>query len=313
MEAERQTLEPPASRAGLAAPSASGPPSGDRAPPVHRLTAAGRFAEGRGLCAGWLHDVRQSPRIAWRLFRRGLVQQYRHSAFGIALAFAPVTLTVLVFVFGRRAQVLSAEVDGVHSAFFGAFGVLLAQAFVETIGSMQRLFAGNGALLKRQNMPIEAPLLAGLIEIGFRDAVRLVVILGLMAAFQVVPSPWMPLLPVALLGVSLAGGAVGLLTAPISGLTADLQVLSRALMMLVAALTPVFAIPSEGSLLSDIQSANPLTWLFNGARAVAYGGSGSPLAAACMPLVSAALFLAGWLFCRIARPHVVERMLGSGG
>lgn len=312
MTVERPAPEPTMVEAGSSGGAGATPGDFSAGSPSWRITAAGRFAEGGGLLAGWIDDVRQSPRIAWRLFLRGLVQQYRHSSLGIVLAFAPVSLTVLVFVLGRRSQFFASETGGVHSAFYGAFGVLLAQAFVESLGSMQRLFAGNHALLRRQNLPIEAPLLAGLIDFVFRDLMRLLVIVGLMAAFEVGPTAWSPLLPWTILGVSVAGGAIGLLTAPLAGLTGDLQVVSRVLMLVVAAVVPVFMIPPPDTVLHDVQQANPLTWLFDGARAIAYGGPGSIAAGLAMPLAAAALFLLAWLLCRIARPHVVERMIGVG-
>lgn len=262
--------------------------------------------------AGWWDDLKQSPRMAWRLFLRHLVNQYRHSSLGILLALAPVTLTVLVFVVGRRADILSGEIGGVNSAFYGAFGVLLLQTFVEAFGSMLRLFAGNQALLRRQNLAIEPLIVAELIDFVFLGLLKVIVIAAMMAAFGIGPTPWSALLPWAVLGVSLAGGALGLLTAPLAGLTTDLQVLSRVLGFLVAGSTPVFIKPAAGTMLYQVQNANPLSWLFDGARAIAYGGSGSIAAGLWMPLASAALLLLGWLVCRIARPHVVERMIGAG-
>ncbi len=277
------------------------------------VTAAGRLVAPGRFLADWVDDLRGCPRLAWRMFVRGFHQQYRHSILGAALAFAPVTLTALVIAFGRRAQLISDEIGGVHSAFFAAFGMLVAQALVEGVSDMQRLFPGNAAFLKRQNVPIEAPLVAGLLDLVFRDLVRVVVIAVLMVIFSVRPSPWIPLAIWGIFGVSLAGGAIGLWMAPFASLKSDLQALNRVLMLLVITTTPVFLVPSPESVLGRLMAANPLTWMFDGVRAAAYGAPGSLAIAACLPLVAFAALLVGWFLCRLARPHLLERMTGGGG
>lgn len=280
---------------------------------VRSVTAAGRWADPRAFLADWIDDVRGCPRLAWRMFLRGINQRYRHSILGTALAFAPVALTALVLAFGRRAQLISEDVGGVNAAFFGAFGILLAQAFSEAVSDAQRLFTGNSAFLRRQNVPIESPLVACLLELAMRDVVRIAVIAILMACFSVSPSPWMPLAAWALFGISLAGAALGLASAPFASLTADLQVLARALLILVIATTPVFVVGSPESPLGRIQAAIPLSWAFDAVRAAAYGAPGSLAVAAGTPIVAAGLFLGAWFLCRLARPHVLERMTGQGG
>jgi lipopolysaccharide transport system permease protein len=294
------------------------PPNPEPAPcpsgsAVRTVTAAGRFAGGGGFLADWIADTRNCPRLAWRMFLRGFTLQYRHSALGVVLAFAPVLITALVIALGRRAQLVAADIDGVNSAFFAAFGILLAQAFVEGIGSTQRIFTGNAAFLKRQAVPIEAPLVAAVFDLAFRDLVRIAVIGVLMVTFAVPPSPWLPLAGWAILGISLAGGAIGLVLAPFSSLTSDLQVLTRALMIVVITTTPVFWVPTPESALGRLQAANPLSWAFDAVRAAAYGAPGSLAFAACLPVAALAFFLVGWFACRVARPHLLERMTGQGG
>ena len=68
-------------------------------------------------------------------------------------------------------------------------------------------------------------------------------------------------------------------------------------------------VPEPGSFLGAVHAANPLAWLFEGVRTAAYGAPGSLAAAAIGPLAALLIFVLGWFLCRIARPHVVERML----
>ena len=130
-----------------------------------------------------------------------------------------------------------------------------------------------------------------------------------MALFAVPPAVTLPLAAWGLVGLSLAGAGLGLLVAPPSALQQDINIFSSALPLILFTVTPVFMVPEPGSFLGAVHAANPLAWLFEGIRAAAYGASGSLAAAAIGPLVAMLIFMVGWFLCRIARPHVVERML----
>lgn len=268
-----------------------------------RLRDPGRFLRE------WVRDAVDAPPVSWRLFVRSLIQQYRHSTFGIVLAFAPVVLTALVFTFGRRSHLVAGEIDGVNSTFFGASGMLMAQAFLEAFNAARRLFSGHQALFRRQSIPVEGPLGAMLLDLGFRFAIRLTVLALLMAIFAVPPAATVPLAAWGLFGLSLAGAGLGLLVAPPSALQQDLNVLSSALPLILFTVTPVFMVADPASLFGRIHAANPLAWLFGGIRSAAYGGPGSTTVAVLGPLVGLILLAAGGFLCRVARPHVVERLL----
>jgi len=268
-----------------------------------RLRDPGRFLRE------WARDVVDAPPVAWRLFVRSLIQQYRNSTLGIFLAFAPVVLTALAFTFGRRSHLVAGEIGGVNSAFFGASGMLMAQAFLEAFNATRRLFAGNQALFRRQSIPIEGPLGAILLDLGFRYLIRLTVLASLMALFALPPVATIPLAAWGLFGLSLTGAGLGLLVAPPSALQQDVNVLSNALPLILFTVTPVFMVADPSSMFGRIHAANPLAWLFAGIRTAAYGAPGSPLAALIGPLIGLLLVVAGAFLCRVARPHVVERML----
>ncbi len=277
--------------------------------PVRLHAATSRLRDPNRFLREWARDAGGSPPVAWRLFVRSLIQQYRHSSLGIVLAFAPVVLTALVFTFGRRSHLVAGEIGGVNSAFFGACGMLMGQAFLEAFNATRRLFAGNQALFRRQSLPVEGPLGAILLDLGFRYLIRLAVLALLMALFAVPPAVTLPLAAWGLVGLSLAGAGLGLLVAPPSALQQDINIFSNALPLILFTVTPVFMVPEPESFLGAVHAANPLAWLFEGVRAAAYGAPGSLAAAAIGPLVGLLIFMLGWFLCRIARPHVVERML----
>ncbi len=279
-------------------------------PPVTITAARSRLTRPTRFLADWWHDTARAPRFAWQLFRRVLNIQFRHSSVGLLLAFAPATITALIFAYARRTHLFNDDSGGVNSAFYGGFGILISQAFVEAFNAGRRLFVAYQGILRRQVTAVEGPLLATVFEVLFHDAIRIVVMAGLFAAFRVAPSSALPLAIWGLVGVSLAGLGIGLLLAAPSALQPDLNALASGLPIVLFTVAPVFLIPPPDSLLGRIHAANPLAWLFDGIRAAAYGGPGSLAAAAVGPMVAFLLFVAGWCFCRVALPHIVERLAG---
>ncbi len=279
------------------------------AAPVSIRSAASRLRDPARFFREWGEDLARSPRLAWRLFLRSLVQQYRHSSMGIFLAFAPVVVTALVYTFVRRSHLVATEIAGLNSTFFGAEGVLMVQTVLEAFNGMRRLFAGNQPLFRRQNLPVEGPIMAVLVDLGFRMLIRFAVLGMLMVLLRVPIASTLPLAIWGFLGLSLVGAGLGLLVAGPGALAQDVNVVSGVLPVLLLTVTPVFMVASPESVLGRVQAANPLAWLFEGIRAAAHGGAGSITAALSGPLVGLGLLVAGWFVCRVARPHVVERML----
>ena len=274
-------------------------------------SAGSRLASLPSFLRDGLDDFRRMWPAARRLFRRGLAQQYRFSSLGLAWAFAPAVVTAVVLVIGRRAHVIDDAAGSVPAAFYGVFGLTLAQTFLDAVAAFRRLFVQHQSLLRRQNIPLEGFVVAGMLEAGFSLLVRLGVLAVVWVLCAVVPTvATLPLAVWGMCGVLCLGAGCGLIVAPLNSLSRDVDNLMAMVPWILFAVTPVFVAASPESLLARIYALNPLASLFDGIRAAAYGGQGSQLAAACGPLVGIAVLAVGWGLCRLARPRVLERMLG---
>ena len=258
----------------------------------------------------WLEDLRGCGTTARRLFLRHLAQQYRFSSLGLLWAFAPSAITAVVLIGGQRAHILR-KGEAVPAAFYGVFGLAMAQTFLEALNATRRIFASHQQLLRRQNVPLEGIIVAGFIDTAFSLLVRLAVLAVVFFAFSV------PLVPatvaiaaIGFVGIALVGGGLGLLLAPLSSLKRDVDNLFGILPWMLFAVTPVFVPAPATGYLSWIYWLNPLARMFDGIRVAAYGGVGDPFAAFRGAVMGIVVMIIGWVFCRIARPHVVERMLG---
>lgn len=258
----------------------------------------------------WYKDIMLSRYKAYSLFKRQLAQQYRYSSLGLLWAFVPMTLTAAVLMGGQRSRVIGTfgEVPG---AFYGIFGVALAQTFLEALNATRRIFITNQYVLRRQSLPVEPFIMADCMQLGFTMNVRLAILVSIYLLFSVAPpSPVMAFIALlGYIGIAFTGAGIGLLLAPLTALTQDLEQLANILPWIIFAITPVFVPINTSSFLGHIAGVNPLTWVFDGIRAAAYGGEGIPGASFAAAVLGLIMLLLGSMFCRLARPHVVERLM----
>ena len=259
----------------------------------------------------WFHDLRAAGPTAHRFFKRSLTQRYRMSSLGVAWAFAPSVITAIVLIAGQRTSLLGqSDQSTVPSAFYGVFGLAVAQTFLEALNGLRVLFTNHQHMLRRKNVPLEGLILAAFIEIFFNTLIRLVVLTIVFFLFGVAPK--LMTLPIAiggLFGVMLIGGGLGLLIAPLNSLRSDIDQVIHLLPWMLFAVTPVFVAPSAGTILERIYQLNPLAWLFDSIRTTAYGASGSLYPALLGPFIGLFLIITGWFICRFCRPYIVERYL----
>lgn len=268
-----------------------------------------RLTHPRAFLRNALKDLREGVPTARRFFKRGLTQHYRHSSLGIVWAFAPPIITALVLTAGQRTNLISHQTSTIPAAFFGVFGIMFAQAFLESLNILRSLFSTHQQILRRNNVAIEGLIMAAILEVGFSVTTRLCVLLASFFLFSVKPSPLSFLLLPSLIGLIFTGCGIGLLLAPLNALKRDIQNVMMLLPWILFATTPIFVEVKPGSFLSSIYKYNPLAWVFDSMRTLAYGAPGSIWPALFSVPIGICIFLFGWLTCRLWRPYVVERSL----
>lgn len=284
----------------------------DELHPDPGLGSPSRLARPWRFLNDWLQDLGRGLPIARRFFGISLNQRYRSSSLGLAWAFVPAVVTALALIVGQRSRTLGlgAVPGAVPMPFYGVFGLLMAQSFLESFQAFRVIFSRHRQLLLGRGLPIEGLLLAGLGEVGFAMVARQPVLICLFVFYGIEPR-WatLPLAGCGLLASVLLGAGLGLLLAPLAALRSDLDHVGQILPWVLFALTPVVVAPAAGSLLEQICRFNPLTWIFDGTRAAAYGGPGQAWVPALGLLAGLLVVAIGALFCRVCRPHVLERLL----
>ncbi|MEO8619697.1 MAG: hypothetical protein ABI625_01455 [bacterium] len=248
-------------------------------------------------------DLRATPRVAWRVFRRNMQVSYRRSLLGYFWLLLPMTAATLLCLYLQSHRIIAVGDTGVPYPLYVLTGMAFWQLFAEALnGPLQRLKAEQ-LLITRSRVPHEALLLAGALEPLLNCMVRILVLLPLLVAYHAFGGAIVLLLPIALVALLLLGTGLGLLIAPLGLLYDDVGRATTLVLSFWFFVTPVLY-PAPGGIISVL---NPVTPLLDSARACLIGGSID------RGFVASALFalvvtLSGWVMLRLARPHVIARL-----
>lgn len=258
----------------------------------------------------WIKDIFRSRAVAVQLFKKQLANQYRHSWLGIGWAILPSALTAIVLMASQNTHIA----DGtalVPAAFYGVFGLSMAQSFLESLNSARLLFTLNQQLFQRYNVPIDGFAMASILEVTMNALFRILVLGLAFSVFRVQPNTRMlPLAFIGFISINIFGFGLGLVFAPLNSLKRDFDNFFAFAPWLVFALTPVFLPFSPDSVFGKMSVLNPVAILFEATRGAAYhGGHTSPINLISWLVYSLIILLFGWSFCRIAKPYVIERTI----
>lgn len=256
-----------------------------------------------------LQDLWRSRGLAWILFHRDLMAQYRQSYLGYLWIFAPVLTTVITWTFLTSQNIVQTFDTDIPYPAYVFFGTVIWTAFSSALTQPLASFTAGSAVFMKLKVAPEAFILAGFGKLAFDLLIRLLMLVLVCVLFKVSPAATAPLVLVGVLLAMSLGGAIGVLMIPVASLYGDV---SRIVSMAVAFgmyLTPVvYPVPS-GGWSRTLFEWNPMTTVILASRDWLSHGIGSHGPAALLiAAVSAILFIAGVIQLRVVLPHLVERM-----
>lgn len=256
-----------------------------------------------------LSDLIACRGLAWRLFIRNVSAQYRQTILGYLWAFLPPLFTMAVWVFLNSQKIIRVEDPGMPYPVFVLTGIVLWQTFVDALNSPLKVVTESKAMLAKINFPREALILAGLGEVLLNFLIRIFLLVGVMAWFQVSVPATIPLVLPGVLALIVLGLTFGILLTPLGVLYNDI---GRSVMIFAQIwffLTPViYPLPKSG-FAATLTQLNPVTPVLVTVREWLTLGSTSQLTSFMVVTSFALLFLTlGWLLYRIAMPHLIARI-----
>jgi len=264
-------------------------------------TADAELRHPARFAAAAVHDLRQSPAVAWRLVRSNVQARHRRAWLGYLWLLLPTLGTTAVWTYVQSRRIVNIPATEVPYPVFVMTGTILWQLFVDALNAPLQQLTANRVLITRSRVPHEAVILAGFIETLFNCAVRLAVLVPVLIFFGVPLSASVALLPIGIAALALFGLALGVAVAPIGMLYDDV---ARAIALVTSLwffVTPILY-PARG-----VMRWNPLTPLIDATRGWLVGGSADGRFALVFAL-TIPLLVGAWFFARLARPHVVARL-----
>jgi len=252
-----------------------------------------------------------SRELAWRLFVRNISAQYRQSILGYFWAFIPPLVTTAIWVFLSSQQIVTTPISSVPYSAFVMTGTILWQTFLDALNAPIRMITSSKPMLVKINFPREALILAGIAEVLFNLMIRLILLVAMFFWIQIDLSMSLFLAPLGMVSLIALGTMIGIFIAPVGALYGDIE---RALAVFTSFLfffTPIVYAPPTHGLGGLAMKINPVSPLLVTTRDWILKLPPQHLEYSLLVIAaSIPLLVIGWIFYRVAMPHLISRMGG---
>lgn len=288
-----------------------GPTNASAAETVTIYTAASQLRDPLRLAREMGRDLLACRWLAWRLLVRNLSTRYRQTLLGFAWGLLPPLLTTIVFALLQDAGYFSVDKTPVSYGLFVLAGMTFWQLFADSLQAPARLVSQSTTMLTKVKFPHEALIVSAAGEVVYSFAIRLGLLILVLAWFQVPLSNSIFLMPLGALALMALGLGLGLWLTPLAILYQDVNQGLPFLVSLWMFATPVLYPAQTARASSFFIRINPVAVLLDTTRGWMLGAP-SPWSDgfAAISALAAFMLLAGWLLYRIALPVLIERMGG---
>ena len=271
-------------------------------------SSASSLREPRRFFGEAISDLRRAWEPAKHLFLKNLRSQHRQSFLGYAWLLLPPLASSVIWTGLNYSGILSIAETKMPYPLFVLIGTMFWFAFVDALKCPIVDLKNSRDILGKVRVPHEAVILAGLGTVFFNFLIRASLVAIAFLYYGCIPGWTLVLTPVALLSIILLGLAIGLWLAPIGLLYDDVNRALDVVLSFGFLVTPVvYPVPKTWPV-SLISELNPLVPLLLTGRRWIHGFDLPPAPGfVAVSLISLAVLMAGWIFYRVARPHIVSR------
>lgn len=254
-------------------------------------------------------DIKKSNFLAFQIAKRDLQAQYRQSYLGFFWAFAPILANSLVWIFLKSSGTVNIKEPAIPYILFVVIGTTLWSVFLESLQMPISAVNSGKSILSKINFPKEALLMGGLYKMFFNLILKLLMIVGFLFFFKVIPSETIVYVPIYILTIIIFSTAIGVFMAPIGLLYSDVaRIISMVSTFLMYA-TPVVYMAPQFGFFKTIFNINPLTHLLNDTRNALTGLEVYSLNYTFILLIiSTILLLVGLVIFRKSMPILIEKI-----
>lgn len=277
--------------------------------PITIYTSESAIASPGRMFRDMFHDLRMSRELSWRLAVRDISAQYRQTILGFLWALLLPLANTTVWVVLNVSGILTVGATELPYPVFVLIGTMLWAIFMEAVTAPLQGASAARAMLTKINFPREAIVISGIYQVLFNAAIKLAILLVVLAVFAIAPDWTIVFVPFGVASLILAGTAIGLLLTPIGLLYTDIGKGLPILLQFLMYLTPVVYPLQEEGMLRTLLLLNPLTPLIETTRTWLTGGTLEWLPYFLITNCLAIFLLLGvWIIYRLAMPILIERM-----
>ena len=253
--------------------------------------------------SGWsalnLGEVWRQRELAYYLAWRDVKVRYKQTVVGIAWAVVQPVTTMIVFtvVLGR---ILGVPSQGVPYPIFSYAGLLPWSFFASALPRVGSSLVANANLISKVYFPRLIVPISSVLASVLDTAISLVVLLGMMLVYRIVPGPAMLSIPFFLLLAMLAALGMGLWLCSIEVKYRDVRHIVpfaiQSLLLITPVAYPTSLVPERWQLLYKL---NPMVGIVEGFRWAILAQNGPPLdSIAISTVIVLIVFVSGLFFFR---------------
>lgn len=222
------------------------------------------------LAAGELYWSRH---VIWHLFVRDFVASFRQKLLGYLWVVLAPLIGIASFVFMQSTGILNPGDTGIPYPIFVFIGTTVWGLLISALTTVAGGLVVNSDLVMRTNIPKIGLAVTGLASLFYGLLVNLAVLALLLMVYQVVPSPWAVLYPLAVLPAVLLGIGFGLILAVVGAVARDVTTMFATVFNLLMYITPVvYTAKFSHPVLQSVVQWNPLTHLVDAPRSLLVAG-----------------------------------------
>ena len=257
-------------------------------------------------------NVARSRGLIWQLFKRDFLAAYRKSFIGLSWIFIAPLVGIVSWIFLQKTGMLQPGRTDIPYPAYVLVGTLMWGLFMGFYESAGKTLTSAQSLIFQVNYPHEILLFKQVAEFLAAFLIQLAMVLIVLIAFDVTPSPvGLLLFPLVVLPLFFLGVAIGLIDSMIAVVAVDVHKFIVIVLGLWLWLTPViYSSQVDNELVRTLIAWNPLTYLVCSARDMIIAGrlyhaGGYWLCAG----LAMALFLISWRLFYVSEGKVIERMI----
>ncbi|MBT5420061.1 MAG: ABC transporter permease [Candidatus Cloacimonetes bacterium] len=260
------------------------------------------------LISDFITNLPKSWSLGFRLALRNINAKYRQSFLGIIWILFPPLATAAVWIFLRSQNVFDFKGLTIPYPVFVLIGTLLWQVFSESITILLNNISQSRSLLIKINFPHEALVFSAIFEIIFAVCIKLILLVVMLVAFQVMPSWQIIFTVISILSLMMLGLTVGLLLTPIAMLYNDITFALPIVLQFAMYLSPVVYPKQDYSGIGKILNYNPVAPLLNNGRDWIFGFTPDISSFIWISSISFLLFFVGLLIFKMSIQIIIERI-----